>query len=705
VEAETQLKIKVIDHHSHHLMTVMALGRANANRLGFMPDGGFIDHAARRHIIVALDSEEQCIGYLMYRVVEQQVRIVHLCVDKKRRGEGIARELVNYLRQETRDLYGIGLWCRRDYKVNGMWHTLGFVPQEEKPGKSREGKLLTFWWLSYKVPSLISILAQQKAESKLCVAIDANIFYDLDTDDELDKESKESKSLLADWLQPNLELCLTEEIYNEIYRNKNEKERKRLRQLAETFTQLYCNQEEFEIAQELIRPLFSEKITSNERSDFYQLARAIASKAQFFVTRDAELLEIEEKVYEKTKILIIRPTDLIIQLDELRRQTEYQSLRLAGTSIYKTRIKSGQQNLLIDRFLAYSKGETKSKFIGRLHHFLGQPERFECYVIWKNQDNPVAFIVYDKQEKHELKIPFLRVKPNRLASTIVRHLILLSIVTSAKEQRQFTRIIDPHLEDIVIAALQEDNFIKFENGWLRANLAILDTRSQLSLHLTKLGNMLGREYEFCCQVADILSSDDLVKNLHYVAAIERTLYPAKIIDSDIPNFIIPIKPIWAEALFDEKLANQSCLGGLESSMELSLRREVVYYRSVKNSGSLQAPGRILWYVSQDGRSYSHEKVGAIRACSRLDEIITGKPKNLYKQFRRLGVYTFTEVLKINNNLEGDVMALKFSDTELLKKPIVFANIKEILGGKLSVQSPYRISNEVFKELYNLGMSD
>lgn len=705
---KTQLEINRIDLNSEHLKTVIALGRRNSSRLGYMPDGGFADYAERRQIIVAVDSKEQCVGYLMYRIVKQQVRIVHLCVDKNRRGEGIAKKIFSYLRTETKDLYGIGLWCRRDYPINGMWHSFGFVPQTEKPGNNQDRQPLTFWWLCNKVPSLISILDQQKFVSKLCVAIDANVFYDLDTDDEIDKESNESKSLLADWLQPELEICLTKEIYNEIYRNEDEEERERLRGIAETFTQLDCNQEEFEAAQQLIRPFFRENLTSSQRSDFYQLARAIASEVQFFVTRDDELLALEEQVYEKTKTLIIRPTDLIIRLDELRRQLEYQSLRLAGTSIYQKRLKSRQQNLVTGVFLAYAKSEKKSYFVRRLRNFLTEPERFQCYIIWDAQENPVATIVYDKQKEYELGIPLFRVKNNRLASTIARHLILLSITISTKGGRKFTKITDPYLEDAVIAAIQDDKFSKFENGWLKANLAVTKTVSELSLYLTRLGNMLGEEYGFCLQIADTLKTEDLLINDHQVIAdLEKFLYPAKIIDSTIPSFIVPIKPLWAEVLFDEKLANQSCLLGLESSLELALRRECVFYRKVKNSHGLQAPGRILWYVTKDNRSYCNEQIQSIRACSRLDEIVVDKPKNIYKQFKRLGVYTYNDVLGLaNDDKNANVMALKFSDTELFNTPIYLTDIQSMLGWKSSssVLSPYKISNKDFFDLYNRGMS-
>lgn len=700
-KAELQLNVQAIDHNSDHLLSVMNLWRVNANWLGRMPKGGFMDYAARRHIIVGLDSEEQCVGYLMYRIVDQEARVVHLCVDKEYRGRGIAKKLMTYLSRVTQKLQGISLWCRRDYPINTMWHAFGFVPLGDKCGNNRDGKLLTFWRRSHNPPNLISILFQQKVETKLCVAIDADIFYDLYIDDDIDKDSQEAKSLLADWLQPNLELCLTNEIFNYINLKENSETREKLRQFAETFVHLHCSQEKFEAAYQLIRNCFSENLPLHERSNFHQLARAIASNAQFFVTLNQNLLNIEDKVYKKSKILIISPTDLIIRLDELRRETEYQPTRLSGTFLDKIRIKSGQQNLVLDRFLSYSKSEDKQDLQRRIRQFLGEPERFECFVIWENQENPVALIVYDRQETHELRIPLLRVKHDFLSPTIVRHLILLSISTSAKEQRHFTKIVDPFLEDITVSAIRQDNFIQVDTIWLKVNLATVDTASQLAIQLSILANQLGRKYNLCFQIANILNSSCSITNTHRMADIEKILWPAKIIDANIYNFVVPIKPIWAEALFDERLANQSCL---ENSIELALRREVVYYRSVKNPGGLQAPGRILWYVSQDKRSYCQEEIGAIRACSRLDEVIVGQPKILYQQFRRLGVYTYNDIQKINNNIEGNIMAIKFSDTEVFNNPISFTNAKKIAEGKISVRSPYKISNDTFKELYNLGIS-
>ena len=219
--------------------------------------------------------------------------------------------------------------------------------------------------------------------------------------------------------------------------------------------------------------------------------------------------------------------------------------------------------------------------------------------------------------------------------------------------------------------------------------------------MTNVVNGLGQEYNFCRQIADTLSRSDNVQDTHLIANIERSLYPAKITEAGIPNFIVPIRPEWAENLFDEELAKQNIFGARK---ELALRREVVYYRSVKNSGGLKAPGRILWYVSQGSKAGRYYQVQAIRACSRLEEVVVDTPNSLFRQFRRLGVYAFEDVLKTaNNNQQSKVMAIKFSDTEIFNKPIFFDKIKEVLEKNITLQSPYKITEEQFYKLYNEGI--
>ena len=696
----TQLKIEAIDDKSPHLKTVIALGRANKATLGLFPDEAFAGHAARRQILVALTPEEKCIGYLLYRSVRRDniIVIVHLCVEPSWRGRGVARMLVNHLSLNTQEYYGIKLKCRCDYEIDGMWSKLDFLPLNEKPGRSRDGTLLTVWWLDHGHPTLFSMAATQQLESTLCAVIDTSVFFDLHGDEDI--ESEESESLLADWLQSDLKLCITDEIFNEIKHIDDPEHRSRKRQFADTFTRLPCPSQSFERALHSINLFLKDRKTDIDEYEIRQLARTIASEAPVFVTRSQDIIALSDEIYENFQLAVISPAALIVQLDEVRRKTDYQPVRLAGTLIQIQLVHRSQEPILTDHFNAEDQGEKKRDFQRRLRQILANPDKFKCYVVLERENEPLALIAYGRQKSHELEIPMLRVRYGSLTATLARHLIFRSISLSACENRQFTRITDPYLEETVVRAIQENAFVRVSNGYVKPNIAIAETAVQLSRRLTNLADYLGQEYNFCLKIAEILKADNLIRDVETTAELERHLWPSKIIDADIPTFIIPIQPRWAKDLFDEELANQYLFG---AKTELALNREAVYYRAGKKLRGLRTPGRILWYVSNDD---NYRYVSSIRACSRIDEVVIGKPKDLFLRFRRLGVYEWKDIFELaGNNINNDIIAIKFSQTELFNNPVPLNTIQKILNNKTTIPSLFRLSintNEPFEMIYKLG---
>lgn len=125
------MKIEFIDGRHSLYQAVKKLGRKYAATLGFMPDGGFEDYAARRTIITA--SEDGVLqGYLMYRQVNSfsRVTIVHLAVDETFRGKGVSTELIDALKKRFKDtgIAGISLSCRRDFeKPSQVWERNDFI--------------------------------------------------------------------------------------------------------------------------------------------------------------------------------------------------------------------------------------------------------------------------------------------------------------------------------------------------------------------------------------------------------------------------------------------------------------------------------------------------------------------------------------------------------------------------------------------------
>ena len=136
---------------------------------------------------------------------------------------------------------------------------------------------------------------------------------------------------------------------------------------------------------------------------------------------------------------------------------------------------------------------------------------------------------------------------------------------------------------------------------------------------------------------------------------------------------------------------------------MAIRREYVYYSAKSSAGVLTAPGRILWYVSDDEKALGSKQV---RACAQLDEVIIDTPKNLYRQFRRLGIYEWKNVYDLaGGDMNRNILALRFSNTELFTSPIPVATLRNILL-KHDCRSPlvsfFRVSRQVFSEIYTLG---
>ncbi|MEH2124542.1 GNAT family N-acetyltransferase [Nostoc sp.] len=707
VKTDVQFKIEPIDNHSPYLETVRKLWRANSKTLGNLPKGAFEERAAHRQILVALDSEGGCVAYLLYRRSRDWFAITHLCIDPLCRGKGIAKQLVDHLKQITTSSRGIKLKCRRDYDLQGMWSSFGFIPTLDVEAKAKNKKL-TIWVLEHNPLPLLSTMIQQQLESKLCAMIAPDIFLDLYAEENHENlDSEEENILLADWVQTELNLCINDEIFNQINRINNNQERDNQHCFAQSFTCLPCANQRLEKNLNLLKEIITKhNFVLNEYKLRY-IARSITSKSHVFLSRDQQLLNLADIIYENFRLSVIHPETLINQLDELRDKPDYQPVRISGTTLEQIQVKSGQEDLLVNYFYNSKLRENKTDFQQKLRHYLAEHEKFECIVVRESNKNLLALIVYGKQKKHELEIPIIRVGNHNLSSTLARHIIFKSILKSAHEQRNFTRITDPYLEITITEAIQEDAFVKVSNGWVKANLSVVKAFSQLSDYLTNLAFNFGDEYNFISELANNINNENIVIDAQSSVDIERFLFPAKITDSEIATFIIPIQPRWASYLFDEHLANQMlALPGFGSKAELAFNREAVYYRAIQNSRGLNAPCRILWYVSEtqgEGRGKGFQYVGYIGACSYVDEVIIGKSKELYRRFQRLGVYNERDIEKIQTDKNGNIMAIRFSDTELFNNHISFQELQQVLDkDKLLLASPNKINNESFIKLYNLG---
>jgi ribosomal protein S18 acetylase RimI-like enzyme len=671
--------VQAIDERSPLLESVKQPWRAHSETLGFMPEGAFADYARERHVLVALNGNE-CVGYLLYRIVRDRVTIAHFCVAEGARRNGVARLILDNLIRETTQCQGIVLSCRRDFEASKAWPRLGFHAAGEIVGRAKEGSTLVRWVLDYGHADMFS---QAGESTVLDAAVDLNICVDL-----VECRNDETRALESDWLQPLVRLCCAPEMLNEINRIDDVAIRAKRKRDAQRFEMLRYGHDAFRKAEETLTPLFPQPATTQSESDYRHLVGALAGEADVFVTRDGALLELAEQVYSVCGLRIVRPAELVGLFDILIREREYQRSFIAGTRrIIQQRINHVERDLVT---AIQATGEQQRNLASSINKHLADPQHVACTKVSEADGSTLAFYVVEiKSDIHYVRM--LRICGTRRAGSLARAILTGLVRQVVKAGGKAVLVTEGSLSTTVREACAALGFIPVADGWLKLVLfgwvPIDEIPSRIAWNDPKVIEFLG----FLAQ-----ARTDRVT----ASYVEHVLWPAKFADTPLPCFMVPIRPHFAEHLFDVDLAVGSLFG---ADVDLALNPESAYYRAVKPS-IVKSPSRVLWYVSQKA-NYVGSK--AIRACSRVIEVAIDKPKTVYSRFKRLGVYEWKDVLKTaSGNLDQDIMAFRFDDTELLR-PVPWSTFQQILksnGITSTLQSPVEIPASVFGEIYAAGFN-
>ena len=114
------------------------LMKANSATLGFLPREALRDYLEKGRVLGAKRGDGSLAAYILFANRRMDVRVAHLCVDRKLRGKGLARKLMERLATDARyrGLLSLELHCRRDFQAHAVWQKLGFIPWGEKPGRA-----------------------------------------------------------------------------------------------------------------------------------------------------------------------------------------------------------------------------------------------------------------------------------------------------------------------------------------------------------------------------------------------------------------------------------------------------------------------------------------------------------------------------------------------------------------------------------------
>jgi GNAT superfamily N-acetyltransferase/predicted nucleic acid-binding protein len=693
-----EVNVLEVQPNSLEYLAVVALADKYRSSLGFLPRQAYEDYAKSGTILAAQLAESTIAGYLLYRETPRYSRIsvVHLCVDAPYRGLGVAKKLFEYLRRAAAEWPEITLLCRRDYQLNEFWERLGFQYSGEKKGRGRKQAILSEYryHLQHDLFGLSRGSAITGASNKIKAVIDANVFYQMETDDG-------QHPLQADWLLDDVDLFVTPELTGEINRSSDSKQRLRNLDFVRTFPYISEAQTDRE-GQEQIYQLLKARLASHnprpqDESDLRHLTYSIVGKADFFITKDGLLREkLGEDVRRHYGVTILRPEELIIKIDEYVNHADYRSDSLAGSSIEVHQIRSDEISVMIRHFHRIA-GEKQSHFRDRLSVFLNQPLRYQAMVITGQENELWGLLIVERSSPHRLDIPiFLLVDPSRMAA-LASHLLTWLTEVAVSEDRNLVCLQSAYTK-LEADALENAGFHYCDHNWCKACGKGVFTIEQLGDFVLNLRERHPAQAQLLDEIAKKLAQASNTKDVKLVLDAERLLWPLKISEVEVPCYIVPIRPRWAMDLFDTNLGKGTLFG---SDTSLAFRMDNVYYRSaVQNLPT--APARILWYVSQDPHR-RHDGLSAVRACAYVDEVQTGSPKEIFGRFRKLGVYSWVDLMRSTEGRHTErVLAFQFGMTELLKQPVSLALLKEILGRKSAPQAPIKITADQFLDIYKLG---
>lgn len=676
------IEVKYIDEKDILFKDVMKLGNRYRTTLGFMPDGGFLEHAQKRWIIVA-HYQKQLMGYLMFRITSKlsRISIVHLCVKDEYRGKQVSSKLLDKLVEVHKtSLTGITLSCRTDYKfANKLWENYGFVCKTKVRSRSIQENYLNKWWYDFNTPNLFSVL--DDSSSKIQALLDTNIILklrDSDTIDEIET-SEDPRCLQADWLVDEVDLKYAPEIFNEIARDENSKRAQETRNFLNNFNVALFDIEVFKDIEIALRDEFP-RSNENYTSDRKHVATCIAAQIPYLITLDRDILDKREVLESKYNIQAYTPQELVLEIDQLLNQETYSPIKLKGVSSHSvSKVCHNELDPLIEKFKLNK--EKRNSFQKIVLATINDLSNSHLKVV-KSQDQPVAFYGYESL-KNKINISFIRLLDGDIKQTLFTQIIFDFITKSCNQKQNIVELClkdNNDLSDTQIALLMNMGFTKEINSILWKKVVC-----NKIIHSSEISDLA---------LSMPISEDNTLVNL------ELKNFPLKISDLDIPCYIIPIKPYWAGQLFDFNIAGEDLFGADPSRM---WNFENVYYRSIKPITEV-SPARILWYASTDMKC-SRSK--AIIASSYLEEVITGNPKELYKTNKHYGIYSWKNIYELcEKNLERPIRALRFNKTEVFKQHIPLQLIREIFISnnrkENTFASPVKVESEIFNQIYKIG---
>jgi GNAT superfamily N-acetyltransferase len=443
------------------IRAAIELGNQARATLGHMPFAAYRDAAANGTLLLAHDGDE-VVGYALFGLTRNRVRLTHLCVSPECRGHGLARRLVEWISEQHGGYPGILVKCRASYQLGDMWIKLGFTQLSERPGRGKAGHVLVSWWRDHHHPNLFT-----RDDDRVLVraTIDLNVLRDLTEDGRVD--AVEAQALVDDQVADRLELVRTAALDAEINQMDGRLRAHcttRVQQLASPRadpdpTRLHQIREELADAARAIDAGYPG--SDQDRFDLDHVAEAVAAGVHVFVTRDEHLTRVLGPAAQERGVRVLRPADVVIHLDELARAEAYRPAALLGTTFRQQLIGVGGDDAVAG-LVNQAAGERVRALVKNLRELaLAGCDRLGIY----GPDNHLVAAVAIRHDRGVLTVPLLRVANTGLADTLARQMFFQLRQRAREHAATIIRITDGYLSAAARLAALNDGFRECDGGF------------------------------------------------------------------------------------------------------------------------------------------------------------------------------------------------------------------------------------------------
>lgn len=658
---------------------IIDLGDRNSKTLGFLPYAGFRAAAAEGRIAVATNDNGALLGYCLFDLPRDVVRIVQVCISESARGTQLARALVNAVSDRHSDRLGLVLKCRSDWPADKMWSKLDFVAQTLVPGRSKEQHPLTIWWRSHGHADLFSLLQEFDADGRIA-AIDSNIYSDLHSCS--DRQRSEDTAIIAPLIADGaLVITLLPTVLKEIYATRDTAERTRFLNAQVNYRRAETPASD-DVVSALIDtiPLPVVAKDSSLRHDARLIAEAYANGAELFITRDQNAIDYLAGPAAAYGVEVLQPTEVPTYLDVEQAEQNYHPARLAETAFTSQRLNRSLTDVEVRQLLCKPRDERLPDLRSRLAELAGRSTTdVDRRVLFDGDGSLQA--TWATRGSSVLEVPLLRVVDGRLQKTIAAQLSRMLRESAEASELRIIRVVDPFVSANVRSVLESDGFYATRDSMSALTLPLVGDWSQVSAvakHLAQTPSDTA-----LAPVAELPADPSPVQS----AELERQWAPAKILGQGVRTYLVPIKRPFAAALLGYPASLMS------RPDDLGLSREHVYYKTPRRQ--TQLPARILWYVTGQVQP-------SVIAASRLVEEVIDSPRRLHRRYSRLGVWTRADIESASQ--DGRAGALRFADTEIFPTPVGLDRLRVLAtkGQRLQLRSTQELDDESFKRIYYEG---